>query len=356
MSEKKLRKIRGIQENEYGEFMVRITINGSRKAPINFTKKYNCHSLKETENKVREIHELLDMGINPFDSRNFDEHINDYFDGLSESTAYIAKKVYEKYAKLEIGYLKPDKISKDHIETIYHDMIKSGNIKSKNSLVKMRNYLAPTFNKLHKENQTKVNVIELAKIPKIEGDVTQAPLNIRLKDQKFETVLQKMYRGIIKIEYEPIKYHLIMALLTMRRRSELFKTPITEISNDVVFANIDITKTNIDERYIIPQEVLEYLKGFKKKYPFNADEHAILRAWDKVKKEEGIEYRQKFSPHDARHLFQSIMSKKFNRDLVGACISHHQGDINAVYQSFEFDDRKDVFRKYWEIARKESTE
>ena len=34
-------------------------------------------------------------------------------------------------------------------------------------------------------------------------------------------------------------------------------------------------------------------------------------------------------------------------------LMHHyvQGDVNEIYSSYEFEDRKEIFEKYWELLR-----
>jgi len=345
------RKVKGITVNKYSEYIVRLNYLGQRWAPKNFTKLYGCYSLKETENKVREFKEMLDRGENPFDDRRFDDYMQKYFDGLKPTTAYIYKKAYDKYAKPILGYKEIKQISQTDIENVYKDMIDSETIKSQNSLKKMRQYLSPTFKRLMAEGKITKDYLALAEMPKVKNHTELSSLNLRLNDQSFKIVAQKLYKGIQKIKHDGIRNHLLLTLMTMRRPSEIRRTTQHDIINDVVFAYIERTKSSIDERYILPTEILEYLKSTDKEYPFRADEHACGRAWHKILKDENITFRQQFRIYDSRHLFTSLMSKKFNRDLVGACISHYAGDTNAVYQSFEFDDRKDVYRAYWELLR-----
>jgi hypothetical protein len=101
----------------------------------------------------------------------------------------------------------------------------------------------------------------------------------------------------------------------------------------------------------LPDEILDYLLQAKKEYPFKAPPKTISGEWKKMLQAEKISYNQAFRIHDLRHLFQSVMSEKYKKELVGACISHHTGDINSIYQSFQFENRKEVFRNYWQQIR-----
>lgn len=349
-----LDKIKGIKEDKTtGHFYVRLNCNGIRYAPVNYTKKYGCNTLEETKKKVIAIKKQIYRGENPFDVRTFDEHMRKYLSKLKPNTAYIYDKVYQKYAKPIIGDKIPNQITKKHISYIYEDMTDSKKVNSKDTLIKMRGILAPTFKKLYDDGLIERNFLHSVEFPeqKEGADTKLSPLNMRLNDESFITVARKLYQGIMKIEDKNIKYYLLFVLMTARRRGEAFKTHKNDIAKDVVFANTSITKTKIDERYILPEEILEYLNQTDKEYPFKVPTTKTNQEWKKMLETEKISYRQSFRMHDLRHLFQSIMSKKYNRDLVGACISHHAGDINAVYQSFEFEDRKEVFRDYWRQIR-----
>lgn len=349
-----LEKIKGIkQDKKTGHFYVRLNCNGIRYAPVNYTKKYGCKTLEETQKKVIAIKNQIYRGEDPFDVRTFDEHMRKYLSKLKPNTAYIYDKVYQKYAKPIIGNKLPKDIIKKDIEYIYEDMADSKKVNSKDTFLKMKGILAPTFTKLFKEGLIDKNVLLLAELPKLSEsyDIKLSPLNMRLNDESLIAVVRKLYHGILKIEDESIRYYLLLILMTARRRGEAFKTHKEDITRDVVFAKTTITKTKIDERYILPEEIVEYLNRVDKEYPFKVPTTKMNQEWKEMLQAEEISYRQSFRMHDLRHLFQSIMSKKYNRDLVGACISHHAGDINAVYQAFEFEDRKEVFRDYWRQIR-----
>jgi len=356
----KLRPVRGIKENEYGEWIVRFTYNNHRYPTVNYTKKYQCKTREDTENKVREFKKAFEMGEDPFDKKKFGEYMEDYFAELEKKgtkTSYIYQTIYNKYAKSELHHLEPSNIQKAHIADVYENMVDKkddkGNycVNSNDYLEKMRRILSPTFKYLKKDEKISKNILELVKVPILKRHIALPALSIRLKDQQYIDVARKLYRGIQKIEKDDVKFYLLFTLMTMRRRSETFSITPHHITGQVIDATINMTKTNIDERYPIPDELMEYLEGNKKAYPLKCDIHDFGTAWKQVLKDEDIDYVQEFRVRDTRNIFMSLMRKKYNRELVGACISHFQGDVNEIYSSYEFEDRKEIFEKYWEILR-----
>jgi len=357
---KKHRKVGGIKENEYGEFEVRLTHDGNRRPIVNYTRKYKCKTLEETENKVLEFKSMLDRGEDPFDKRTFGDYMDEYFDKLIKrgtKSGKIYQSVYNKYAKNVLHYLQPDKIQKAHIEFVYHNMIDKKNhkgeyeINSSKSLTKMRTILSPTFKYLVEDKKMPKNNLKLVDIPSLERHKELSSLNIRLKDQKYIDVVRKLYKGIQKIEKDDIRNYLLFTLMTMRRRSETYSIEQSHIQGDIINATKNITKTKISESFPIPPEIVPYIKTSEKKYLLHCDMHDYGKAWRDVLKDQHIDYVQDFRVRDTRNLFMSIMQKKYNRELVGACISHHKGDINEIYTSYEFEDRKEIFEAYWELLR-----
>ena len=58
--------------------------------------------------------------------------------------------------------------------------------------------------------------------------------------------------------------------------------------------------------------------------------------------------------HDNRNFIQSLLSKKYGIDYVGAaCLSHREekSNINARYTSMEYQDRLELYNEYWKILR-----
>ncbi|MEA3512766.1 MAG: hypothetical protein U9R37_04100 [Campylobacterota bacterium] len=62
--------------------------------------------------------------------------------------------------------------------------------------------------------------------------------------------------------------------------------------------------------------------------------------------------------HDNRNFIQSLLSKKYGIDYVGAAyLSHREekSNINARYMSMEYEDRLELCETYWAILRESST-
>lgn len=357
------RAIKGIKLNKYDEYEVRLNYLGKRYSVINYTKKYNCNTLEEVESKIKELKEQIDKGEEPLSRKKFGEYFDEYFKKLAKkgtASSYNYNKMYDKYAKSHLHDLLVAKLEKKHIDYIYEDMIdyRDDNgkytINSKQSLKKMKTILSPTFKLLHKLNKIDRNYLEIVEIPELDRHTELASLSFRLKDQNYTEVVQKLYKSIQNLKDENSRMYLLFTLMTMRRKEETFKITKNHITNDVVYVSKGMTKTNIDERFIIPDELQEYMTSNQNEYVLKCGVHKYLDDWQIVLKDAGIDYFQKFRVYDTRHLFMSIMSKKYNRELVGACISHYKGDTNEKYSSYEFADRKDIMKIWWDILRKKT--
>jgi hypothetical protein len=58
--------------------------------------------------------------------------------------------------------------------------------------------------------------------------------------------------------------------------------------------------------------------------------------------------------HDNRNFLQSLLSKRYGIDYVGAaCLSHREekSNINARYTSMEYEDKLELYETYWAILR-----
>ena len=61
-----------------------------------------------------------------------------------------------------------------------------------------------------------------------------------------------------------------------------------------------------------------------------------------------------FSWNDNRNFLQSLLSKRYGIDYVGAaCLSHREekSNINARYTSMEYEDKLELYETYWAILR-----
>ena len=354
------REIKGIKLNKYGEYEVRLNYLGKRYSVINYTKKYNCTDLEAVKDKIKEFKKQIKRGDEPFERKKFGEYFEEYFKKLATkgtASSYNYNKMYDKYAKSHLHNLEVSQLSKKHIEYIYEDMIdyKDDNgkytINSKQSLKKIKTILSPTFKLLHKLNKIDKNYLEIVDIPELDRHTELSSLSIKLKDQDYIEIVQKLYKSILNLKDETSRMYLLFTLMTMRRKEETFKITKKHISNDIVNVYKDMTKTNIDERFIIPAELQDYMTDNQNEYILKCGVHKYLDDWKIVLKNANIDYFQKFRVYDTRHLFMSIMSKKYNRELVGACISHYKGDTNEIYASYEFADRKEIMKKWWDILR-----
>ncbi len=149
------------------------------------------------------------------------------------------------------------------------------------------------------------------------------------------------------------KSFLFASLMTARRMSELQKIEYKNIKENIVFVYPEDTKTKIFDNYILPPESLEIINKLNFDKPFDISFKTSNRNWHVIKENIGMGETD-FRQYDFRHLFVSIMSKYYDRETLGLCISHTSGDSvksNEHYFSLILERKKEVFEKYWELIR-----
>lgn len=335
-------------------YIVRFSYLNKNYGQRNFTKLFGTDSTKSTFDKLQEVRIELSRGNNPFEKEKvttlneyFEEHINSF----QGKTQYTLQKYYDKHVKPIIGNNDIALITRKQIEKILQGTLKNTASKTKSDLKLILN---PIFKKSIRDKKRTDNPLEGIKFKKPQP---KPELTYRVvSDLKFAA--KELYRLISQEEDLELRAVLLIALMTARRRGEILKLKYSDIIDDKVFVPVDITKTKTPDIYPLPHEVLEIISQL----PVNTDnklftvgEARVTRAFTRLISKSNIVLSDgsKFTLHDTRNLFQSIMIPETNNpQLVDRCISHRQdGSMMSVYLSFSYEKRESIFKKYWNITR-----
>jgi integrase len=160
------------------------------------------------------------------------------------------------------------------------------------------------------------------------------------------------------LDEEELKAIFLIALMTGRRRGEILQLKQSDIKNGTVYVPQTITKTKTPDMFPLPNEVLEIIRSLplnKDGTIFTSTGARVTRVFTRLIQSSKILLSKgsKFTLHDTRHLFQSVMiSETNNPQLVDRCLSHSQdGSMMSVYLSFSYQKREKVFNQYWDIAK-----
>ena len=335
------------------EYIVRFSYLGKNYGERNFTKIFGTTTLKQTFEMFQNVKVELSKGNNPFKKKKsitIDTYFEDYIKTIeSQENQYNKTMYYNKHIKPIIGNLDVVYIETRHINSILNGTLKNLSARSKKEL---KTILNPIFKKTVKEGLIKYSPLEDMTFKK---DAGKEELSHRL-GEPYKNVVQKLYKGILKIERIEDKTVLLIALMTGRRRGEILKLRYSDIKNDKVFVPKHITKTNQSDEFPLPDEVIQLINTLPqdKENIFTIGRHRPTYIFNKLVKEVKIELTKghKLTLHDTRHLFQSIMIPEINNPpLVDRCLSHTSNSIMNVYLSFTYEKRKEVFEKYWNIIR-----
>lgn len=336
------------------EYIVRFSYLSKNYGERNFTKLFGTTTLKQTFEMFHNVKAELSKGKNPFEkikSANVDTYFNEYIKTIGSKDNQQNKTwFYNKHIKPTLGKLSVIDINETHINKIMSTSLKDLSARSKKEF---KTILQPMFKTAIKKGLISYSPLDDLKLKKDKG---KEDLSFRLIES-FETVAAQIYRGIHELKNTQDKIVLLIALMCARRRGEILKLKFQDIKGDKVFAPAEITKSNQADEYPLPKEVLDLLlsvKGKKEDNIFDIGVHRPTYLFNKIVKDNiQLSSNQRFTLHDTRHLFQSIMMPRIsNPPLVDRCLSHHQNSILTTYLSIIYTDRKIVFESYWEIIRR----
>lgn len=336
----------------------------------NLTKLYGIKTEKLGFQKLGEIRNLLSAGIDPFVSS--DGSLNDLFykkieinrknESWRESTIKSRLYFYNKHIKDSIGKNKIEKIKYEDVKKII-DKFTINQSDMKNQII---DALRPIFKDGVKTGILLKNIMD--DIPKYTRSRKRADISKRTHFTHTE-IVRKLYKAIgeykqsHKSNIEQHKMFLYMILLTAHRYNEvnLLEKKHCDLERRLIIAPKEITKTDTDYHYPIPDECFEYIKNHEGGRLFNVPRggqsgrifHRILTS---AKIETINDYN--ISMHDTRRFLSSIVVNQLNMDsrLAEYLLEHKEQRTIKHYLEFTIKDKVKAYKKYWNYVREEDIE
>jgi integrase len=345
--------------------MVRFKHLGITYPVKNFTKIFGSKTEKTASEKLGEVKVMLSQRKDPFSSslsslnQIFEEKIElNLKNGIwTESTIKNYKYFYEKHIRKSIGKLKIENITYENIMKILNSFtqIQGG---SKNTVIDI---LRPIF----KEEFNKKNILEnvMDKIDKYTVKVQKENLSKRTNIE-YTDIVRQLYNAIPhydqarKNNIEQHKIFLYMLLLTAHRFGELnqLEKKHCDIEKRKIIAPKEITKTQEDYHYPIPEECIDYIREHKEGKLFNVPRGGTAsRIFHRLLIKANIQTidEHSISMHDTRKLMLSIMISKLGIDsrLADYCLDHKPQGTIKHYLEFTYEDKVRAYNKYWNYIR-----
>lgn len=345
--------------------MVRFKFNGKIYPVKNFTKLFGSKTQTNAFNKLQEVKQEISKGRDPFIvslttlNHIYDERVKTMVKTgeWKASTPKNYNYFYDRYIRKTIGYKKLSKITYENLKSIYDNELAHVENSTKNTL---KLILRPIFVEEIKKGNIYVNVIDMLETYTIP---VRERLELRVDEKNLE-IVRKLYQVIplyktkSQLQQEEFTAFLYMCLLTAHRYGELMQLTKEDcyIDPQMIIAPKTITKTKEDYKYPIPDECMEYISSIEKGLIFpTLKRGSVYQVFQRVVKLSGISVykNKKISLHDTRRLMLSIMIKDLKIDSVLAdnCLNHKQRGVINHYLSFDYEDIKGSYLKYWDLIR-----
>lgn len=347
-------------------YYVNFTLNSKNYQRKNFTKLFGCNTLKQTIEKFQEVKSMIRRREDPFAKKTkitetvrsvILAQIEDKKPNVKGKDNLEYKKslklFYNLYIDDTIGHLLFENIKMYHINKILKSISHLSNARQK----LMNVLLYKEFEARFRKRQMEENYLYDVKFGKDEGKVK---LDIRL-NENLTNVARKLYQGIMKQEYKA-KIALLLSIMCARRSGEILKVKYKDVKEDedgtfFILVNKFQTKTGIDEKYIIPEEVIDLLpedvfdESKKEEMLSKFHKNTIFLNYNKMIKKSDIKINDEYNltSHDNRNLFISLMTERnYDYNMLDACLSHSNSN---KYHEVSFEKRSEIFREYWKILR-----
>lgn len=349
---------------------VRFKHNGTNYGVRNFTKLFGCKSEKSAFDKLYEVKLALSNGSNPFDNRSM--ILNDLWD-----------------KKLLI--VKWEETTRKHYINFYDIVIR--NTLGKKSLTKItaKDILNLKNNYSHKsisyQNRIKSLISPIIDEAVINGDLDYNPISIlknkvapssksiaeKIIDNELE-IAKKLYKKLKnnEVKYISNNYHrrfdsneetnclFMLMLMTVHRFGELLQLRKSDIYGDKIVSPKEITKTDRPYEFPFPKELTKYIESKNNDellFP-NMNRSMVSVRFKKLIDNLDITLikNQTLTPHDLRRIFTSILVKeKVDVTLIDIALEHKIRGVISHYLHYTYDDKKELFEKYWKLIRENSS-
>ena len=348
----------------YANFM----LGGKSYQKKNLTKLYNATTAKQASDALEQIKSEIRQGQDPFNNSGdgkVEAIVLESIDNRKPSgkdTAYkkSIKGFYYNYIHDEIGHLFLDKVNDEHIKKIQKPL----KAYRKEYQQNLQSLMYEIFEKEFRKGNIRHNPFY-----KLDYGTHRRKANFETRvNEPIENVARKLYRAAL--EYNK-KYRLIllMSIMTVRRIGEIHQLRLSNIKQYsdghwYILATENITKTDIDEKYPIPTEIVNLLpldsideEEYKNAPLFDFSMSSILLNWNKLVEEAKIDINKGYTltSHDNRKLFLSILSAKGqDTDLADRCLSHNQGiGMKNTYLDVPYQIRQAIFEDWWNFLREQ---
>ena len=233
---------------------------------------------------------------------------------------------------------------------------------SPNTIKKPRIILNPIFKEAFLDGVINRNIVESVTFGE---DIPKLELTDRINEPLIDAI-RKIYNTALK-ERSDYSAMFLTSIMCARRLGEILQINYEDITDGIVYVRAETTKTfkkknhpnATVEKYPLPQEVLNLIgtgtgKVFKHYNRTYMDMYAEMIDNRCDLKLKTIAKQYPIRSHENRSFLMSIQAKEFGRDLVGAaCLSHRNrsSDINARYDSVEYEFVKKIYENYWDKLR-----
>ena len=357
-------KYNGISRTKHKDgtdaIMVRFKYNGKTYPIKNFTKLFGCNTQKEAFNKLQEVKRHLSIGGDPFASQAVT--INELYDEHVKNTRWLPttlvqnNRYYNKRIRNSIGYKKIQKVTFSDL----NDILLSVTHLSINYSNKLKIILNPIFDKAMKKKIILENPLD-ALVNK------QAPPKTPISQRAFNDELfiaKELYRCIPlyqtkqqKVRHE-VHAFFYMLLLSSHRYGELLKLTKDDIHKNKIISRAENTKTKVAYEFPLPSECEAYISSIENGLIFpNIKHNTVIGRFRRIIKTTNIKLvkGQFLTPHDTRRLFMKILINH-NTDIIltDICLDHSQKGMLRHYFHFGYEQKVEIFNKYWNILREGS--
>lgn len=331
---------------------------------------YGIRTLKQAKDELENIKAELRKGENRFLGGIASEKVEHIV--LESITARKPKKnpdkdnakykhnlklFYYSYIHPTIGHLKPEKVMSTHVDKILANLKKSSKGHKLNVHVLMFNLF-----------ETRLRKKEIDENPFYGIDYGKheykKSFDVRLNETMEEASI-KLYMA--SLEYVgPHKLLFVLSIMLARRIGEIHQLKYSHIKKYsdgtyYILTTPDITKTGIEEKFPLPDEVVELLPDeildpqYANQQLFYFCYSAIFQKYNNLVAEAEIKLNnnETITSHDNRHLFISILAGLgVNPDLADSCLSHNNKKTTKdIYLQVPYERRKEIFTKWWTFLR-----
>lgn len=343
----------------------------------NLTSLFGCTTPKQAYEKIFELKQLYNQGIDPFFKDNeiisVEKTLNhlweDYIEeirekGRKEHTIKLYTGFYNNYCRTKIGNKEISKITKDEVLLILKQDLKgkSGSYRKRLKLI-----LGPIFDDAVENEVIASNFLKHRQFD-LEKYVPDKPKISEVTELKHLEIAKILYNYIPKYPTknslkEQLPIFTLLNLMTGHRYGELAKltTKNLDLENMRIKAFRNQTKTKITTYYPYPEECNKYFEKFKdikderKLFPdiiptsYGTIFKIILR---EALKEREIPYFN-IVAHDFRQLLlNSMISLGIDTTLANRiCLDHSYGDVLDAYLDMDFSVKQKTYNIYWEALR-----